>query len=361
MRFELASRTALAYLSVAVGLAVSEAALGEPDVLERPAPMRSAERAATSVLLNVKMAGNRLVAIGERGLILWSDNDGQSWKQASVPVSVTLTSVSFADATHGWATGHSGVILRSSDGGQTWTKVLDGTRAASLLADESGKPGASEALIADAKRLVADGPDKPFLDVKFWDAKHGLVVGAYGLLYGTDDGGDIWKPLQGHIDNPKGAHLYALHDTGDTLYLSGEQGVVFVSQDRGKNFAALKTPYVGTYFGILTAGSNLIAFGMRGNAYWSGDGGQSWTKSEVPEKNTLTAGTHARDGAIFLVDDAGHVLVSRDDGKRFISANLPKQTPLNAVVETPSGKLCLAGARGISCPNQRQSGAERTK
>ncbi len=51
-------------------------------------------------------AGNRLVAVGERGIVLLSDDAGLNWKQVDVPVSVTLTGVQFVSPMKGWAIGH---------------------------------------------------------------------------------------------------------------------------------------------------------------------------------------------------------------------------------------------------------------
>jgi photosystem II stability/assembly factor-like uncharacterized protein len=99
-----------------------------PAVLSRPALM--SPKALGAAMLAVTRAGARLVAVGERGTVLLSDDHGQQWRQAAVPVQVTLTCVAFADERHGWAAGHLGTILHSDDGGQTWRKQLDGIAAA---------------------------------------------------------------------------------------------------------------------------------------------------------------------------------------------------------------------------------------
>jgi hypothetical protein len=60
------------------------------DLLAQPA--QANVRAAASLQLSVARAGKRLVSVGERGLVLLSDDDGRSWRQArQVPVSVALT------------------------------------------------------------------------------------------------------------------------------------------------------------------------------------------------------------------------------------------------------------------------------
>ncbi len=60
---------------------------------------------------------------GERGIVLLSDDAGVSWRQAKVPVSVSLTAVQFVDAEQGWAVGHLGVVLHTQDGGGNLAKA----------------------------------------------------------------------------------------------------------------------------------------------------------------------------------------------------------------------------------------------
>lgn len=347
MQFNKTPRLAHISFAVVSGIAVCAAAWAEPDVLERSAQIRSIERSTTSVLLSIGQAGQRLITVGERGLVLWSDDQGKSWQQAQVPVSVTLTSVAFASANTGWAVGHSGTILRTEDAGRTWTKSLDGKQVATLIAEAAKAPGADPQFIANAERLIMDGPDKPFLDVRFFDENHGVVVGAYGLILETSNGGKQWRSKQQHVDNPKGLHLYGVLKTGSTIWLAGEQGGLFVSRNGGESYQAVVTPYAGTYFGIVDAGANLVVYGMRGNAYWSGDQGATWEKCDIPGNKTLTAGARARDGSLLLTDDGGNVYVSTDNGKRFIRTPPLKLGPLNATLEVVGGQFLFAGARGI--------------
>jgi photosystem II stability/assembly factor-like uncharacterized protein len=316
------------------------------DTLTTPAKMSS--RSAQSVLLAVAGAGRRLVAVGERGVILLSDDNGASWKQAKVPVSVALTGVFFASPAMGWAVGHGGVVLHTSDGGVTWAKQLDGYQAAAAML-AAAKAGAKDApSLPDAERMVADGADKPFLDVYFADEQHGLVAGAYGLLFSTEDGGRSWVPRQGALDNRKGRHLYRFHVGKQAWYLAGEQGVLFRSQDQGRTWSTLSTPYNGTFFGVLEgAGGEVVAYGLRGNAWWSADQGASWNKSQVGVPVTLTAGVRAG-SALVLADEAGHVLRSTDGGRRFEPVPVAQPAPFTDAVLAADGALVLSSARGIS-------------
>jgi photosystem II stability/assembly factor-like uncharacterized protein len=333
----------------AQGAAASAAAA--PAVLSQPALITP--KALRAAMLAVASAGKRLVAAGERGTILYSDDAGQSWRQASVPVSVSLTALQFVDDKQGWAVGHQGVVLHSADGGLTWRKQLDGVQSAALTlrAAEQSAGATRDKELADARRLVEDGPDKPFLDLYFEDARSGYVLGAYNLMFRTTDGGASWQPWHGRVANPKGLHLYAMRGAGQALYLAGEQGLLLRSGDKGASFDALPTPYKGSYFGLLATRSGaLLAYGLRGNAYWSGDQGASWSKVETGVQASLAGATELSDGTLALVSQGGDVLLSHDQGRSFApqsGSGLPPALPLAAVAQASDGSLVVAGLRGL--------------
>jgi len=322
-----------------------------PAALTQPAPITP--KALNAAMLAVAAAGQRLVAAGERGIILYSDDAGRSWRQARVPVSVSLTALQFVDARQGWAVGHQGVVLHTVDGGANWRTQLDGAQAADLAlraaADAAG-PRQDEA-VAAARRLVDDGPDKPFLDLCFDSPRSGFVLGAYNLMYRTSDGGASWQPWAGHVANPKGLHLYGMRAAGGALYLAGEQGLLLRSTDQGASFTALATPYKGSFFGLLAARSGeLVVYGLRGNAYWSGDQGASWRRIETGVQAALSGGTELADGTLAMVSQGGDVLLSHDHGRSFAvygSAALPPALPLAAVTQASDGALLVAGLRGM--------------
>lgn len=121
--------------------------------------------AQNAPLLAVTQAGQRMIALGDHGVVILSD-DGHTWRQAkSVPVDGLLTALSFVDAQQGWAVGHGGVLLKTDDGGETWT----------LLQRMEGQP--------------------VLLSVWFENTRHGIVVGAYGYAAQTEDGGQSWTRL----------------------------------------------------------------------------------------------------------------------------------------------------------------------
>ncbi len=345
------SRAATATLltwGVACGLA--DAAPDVRDALDRPA--LQTPRAAGRALLAVSRAGSRLVSVGERGIILLSDDNGTTWRQAKVPVSVSLTNVRFITDKKGWAVGHSGVVLHSADGGETWLRQLGGAEVAALVLDavqtKASKGEGVQKELAEAQRLVADGPDKPFLDVYFFDENRGLIVGAYGLAFATQDGGKRWQPWSDRIPNQQGKHLYSIQASNNGLFIAGEQGALFRSNDGGNSFTSVTTPYAGSYFGAISgANGELVVFGLRGNAYWSGDAGMSWKKVDSGGAISLTDGVRLSDGTLLLVDQAGHLLQSRDQGRSFRRVSLPDASPASGVTQAADGAVILSGMRGV--------------
>lgn len=282
------------------------------DVLETPA-MASA-LAPRSIYNGLARSGNRVVAVGQRGHVLYSDDSGRTWRQAKVPVSSDLVAVTFPTPPHGWAVGHDGVVLHSADAGATWT------------------------------RQWGQGED-PFLDVWFDDERTGYIVGAFGVILHTADGGKTWARLQQRADNPKDLHLYAVRRVGGALYIAGEQGLLLQHDAQSGRFRALALPYQGTLFGITGSATSTLVFGLRGNAFRTVDGGKTWHKTETGLQVGLTAGA-ADEARLVLVSQAGHVLVSRDDGASFKLLELERPLPAAAVIGVERG-VVIAGPRGL--------------
>lgn len=323
------------------------------DPLDRPA-MQMPKQMERAALLHMARAGKRLVAVGERGAVLLSDDEGKSWRQAQqVPVAVTLAAAQFINDKKGWAVGHSGVVLATEDGGEHWSRQLDGRNAASiaLSAAETAANGPNRtrpdvvAQLRNAKQLAADGPDKPFLDLYFEDERSGLVLGAYGIAFRTIDGGKTWAPWMGHLDNPQGLHLNAVRATSSGIWIVGERGLVLRAKNLAENFAAVKTPYSGSYFTALGLEDGVLIAGLKGHAYRSADAGKSWEEVALPVPVSIVSATRVATGGLALTNQAGQVLVGKDLSNLapLPTAPLP---PVTAVIGAGDGTLVAATLRG---------------
>ncbi|WP_431038587.1 WD40/YVTN/BNR-like repeat-containing protein [Pseudomonas yamanorum] len=295
-------------------------------------------KAAKSLMIDVVHAGKRLVAVGDRGHILYSDDQGTTWTQAKVPTRQLLTAVFFADDQHGWAVGHDAQILATTDGGVTWTQQFQ-----------------------DLKR------EAPLLDVWFKDASNGFAVGAYGALIETTDGGKTWDDVSDRLDNEDQFHLNAIAQVKDAgLFIVGEQGSMFRSHDEGQTWEKLEGPYEGSLFGVIgtAQAQTLLAYGLRGNLFRSTDFGSTWEPVELNATRGalefgLSGATLLDDGSIVVVGNGGSVVVSHDDGLTFSVFNRPDRISLSAVTVAGNGNLILAGQGGVRVASP--TGAEPTK
>jgi photosystem II stability/assembly factor-like uncharacterized protein len=323
-------------------------------VLERPA--LKVLKPAQCILIGEAFAGKRIVAVGERGIIIYSDDSGDTWHQADVPVSVTLTAVCFPSSEQGWAVGHGGVILHTTDSGKTWIRQMEGITAAKLALETAKanleKAGAAnqaaQDLLSKVQLLVSDGPDKPFLDLYFKNDKEGFVVGSYGYIFHTKDGGTTWTCLMDREDNPDGLNLYAIRAFDSSLYISGEQGLFMVSKDNGNSFQRIKTPYQGTFFALdMSPSGEIVLVGLRGNAYWSSDQGATFNKSQAPEgAASFSDIIRLSDGTLLFANQAGIVLESRDQGKTIQNVDSLRLAPISALLDMGNNNIMTVGYGG---------------
>ncbi len=332
------SRLALA----AFALAVAPQALPQDAAAADPAaqPAVIAPLAVKSLLLDLAFAGPRIVAAGERGHILHSDDAGKTWTQAPVPASANLTAVWFADNKNGWAVGHVETILRTQDGGDSWQLV----------------------------HFEPENP-QPLLDVCFADASHGVAVGAYGVIYVTKDGGAVWsqvpfepEPLPGaekvapsedemetEVDLGFEFHLNAIaRGPGHRMYLGAEAGRLFRSDDDGTHWRELPSPYDGSFHGILPLeGEALLAFGLRGNLFRSDDGGTTWTAIQTGTTALLDTGARIDERTVVVAGLAGVILVSHDDGRSFTLTQQDDRKAISSVLPSGDGGLIVDGEGGV--------------
>lgn len=324
----LASALVCAPLSVAQTVEV-------PDVQ----PAMETQLAHRTLLLDVAKAGDRLVAVGARGHIIYSDDLGQTWTQADSPVRQVLTSVFFIDETHGWAVGHDSLILHTSDAGQSWEMQYRDP----ALDDEIDEFGLLE---------------KPLMDVWFRNKQTGFAMGGYGLFMRTDDGGQTWEDRSDDIDNEFGFHYSAIAEIkGAGLFMVAEMGTMFRSTDYGDTWETLPEdvqPYQGSLFG-LTGTENageILVWGLRGNMFRSPDFGDSWEQIELltanngPLESTLLGGHKTADGRLVVTGLGGTVVTSLDGGESFQVMTRPDRANLATGRPLPDGSFLLLGQRG---------------
>lgn len=308
---------------------------------EAPLYAEHARLAAHSLLIAIAVAGESLVAVGDRGVIVLSDDHGASWAQADeVPTQALLTGVCFLDAQHGIAVGHDEVIVTSADGGRHWQRTH-----------------------------YAPEAQRPLLDVWCGSQGHAIAVGAYSTYLTTADAGATWKQVNFTPAPPAksaaaragrgesageeavaggGYHLNRIVSGGGTrLFIAGEAGHLYASDDSGGNWRSLASPYEGSFFGVLPLeGDAVLAFGLRGHLYRSADGGSSWEKIDTRTVAMLNGAARFAADGVAIVGLSGVVLVSHDGGHTFTLLQQADRAGLSAVLTVADAHLAVVGEDG---------------
>ncbi len=258
------------------------------------------------------------------------------WVSQESGTAASLRGVSAVDANVAWASGSSGTVLRTTDGGKIWKRVivkglegldyrdvhaLDAKRAWILSA---GLP-AVICYTADAGESwttqYRNDTEGAFFDaIDFWDEAHGIafsdpVEGKF-LVVTTSDGGRSWQevprdalpaPLPGEAGFAgSGTCLRVSGETTVRIGTGGGGARVLTSHDRGETWSAATTgighgPSAGIFSIAFANDRNGVAVGgdyrreseSGRTAAWTNDGGDTWrASSDRPPSGFRSAVTH---------------------------------------------------------------------
>ena len=202
------------------------------------------ELAHLSLINALEKVGDRIYAVGVHGIIIFSDDEGETWTQAeSVPTQNTLTDISCSSEQQCWVSGHDATILHSNDSGKTW-----------------------------AIQYFDIDFDAPLLSIHMYDKYNGVAIGAFALSLRTSNGGDSWDYLfltddefQPHLNYTYGDGQAWRESSKNEGYAVGELGKYYISDDQGLNWLEIDTGYFGSFWsGIKVDNGQSLLLGMSG-------------------------------------------------------------------------------------------------
>ena len=239
-----------------------------------------------------------------------------------MPLSTPLTGVSFVDARQGWAVGHWGAILATTDGGDTW----------------------------QVQRL-SSAEDRPLFAVHFFNPQQGVAVGLWSLVLTTDDGGKHWTEQR--LEAPPGSkradlNLMGLFADGEgCLYATAERGQLLRSDDQGKHWRYVDTGYSGTLWtGAVLGDGSLLVGGQRGTLLHGSADGARWQRVPLQSKSSVTA-VDVSGQTVIAVGLDGLIVRSDDGGQSFHEQSSGDGVSLTATLLNGDGSPIVFSRRGV--------------
>ena len=173
-----------------------------------------------------------------------------------------LNAVYFVDSKRGWVAGDDGVVMRTRDGGRTWTRQTVETKVA-------------------------------FNDVYFRNEEDGYLL-AGAEIFNTEDGGESWQAATRFTSQTFGGAEPELYS------------VRFTSKKRG------------WVVGSLTRGENVVDSLVLA----TDNGGASWQRQRVPVRDELIHLDFDGERRGWMVGSGGRILYTRDGGESWLRADL---------------------------------------
>jgi photosystem II stability/assembly factor-like uncharacterized protein len=273
--------------------------------------------------------------VGELGRIYSTPDNGQTIFRSGAGTKEAFLAIACSPDGPLLITGQNGLIMRSRDAGESWQKLDAGT-------------------------------DRALLAATYADADTALAIGDYGTIVRTTDGGDSWSKaaLPEEVDLPE--DIAMIIEPGDVLlygidfptptkgWIVGEFGVIVATEDGGQTWVSQTTPIETTLFGVSFADDMRgWAVGIDEVLLHTEDGGQTWVRQTIPRREGFVLGIYnvAVEGNIgWAVGDNGLMLLSTNGGRSWERVNAPIEFAANWFRDidlNKNGEGLVVGGNGI--------------
>jgi photosystem II stability/assembly factor-like uncharacterized protein len=261
-------------------------------------------------------------AVGGNGLVIRSADGGQSWT-SSPGATATLNAVHFVSDNVGWAVGNGGIAIQTTDGGDHWSQTSPGSLNLNgvFFIDENqgwmvGDAGKVLRTTNGGATWVTSTPTTVALyDVFFLNENLGWVVGK-GMVLRTTNGGALWSHASPSSETLRGVH-FANALLGCAV---GNNGVVLRSTDGGVSWTSSAPTPSDLYSLQFVSPSTAWAVGEAGAILKSSDGGVAWSTQRessstlrsvqfIDGENGWAVGTNG--ALVQTADGGGHWYISR--------------------------------------------------
>ena len=358
----------------------------------------------TTAMTHISIADDHTVVVGGGCVLLRSDDGGQTFKPLSPACTAKIVSLSFPSPQTGYVLLADGALLRTTDGGATFTAggAIPDSAADIFFTDSSTGFAVTRASTGGAIYRTTDGggtwfqrttSDQALDGVYFPSAGTGYAVGAANTVLKTTDGGETWtpKPVPDTIPaselmsircasnstcvaataggervlrttnggnaytsfSPAAQKIFALSFTAPTRAVAvGEDGATVISTNMNAGAPSFvpvaDQPLAGSFSRLRSSSASLVlAPGQSGKLARSTDGGRHWTTSQLPTSEDLRDAWFVDDKVGFALDAGGGVLRTLDGGSGWSSIGTGAEVHPNALYAVDQGVVLLFGPKGV--------------
>lgn len=269
---------------------------------------------------------------------IWrTTNGGTTWTMVYPgQTNIELYSVSFIDELNGFVSGARGMILKTIDGGLTWTELtnvyinivrLDDVHFLNndvgiVVGDDGGKIFRTSNG-GTSWNLIESGITPVLRAVEFFTETTGVAVGRYGIIRRTTNAGITWSNPQ---TNQATEQLFGLHVLDDEFACAVGENTIVTTTDAGLTW--LSQPYtypewvMGVHFLNRQKG---FAVGANGKIFRTLTGGSSWSQvGNIVPQNILRRVAFADEMNGVAVGDIGTIARTTDGGETWNRVQLSK-------------------------------------
>lgn len=315
--------------------------------------------------LHAVMAGPdhaELYAVGTGGLILRSADHGQNWQSMRADTHGYVAEVlGIPDSDNVLAVGRDGLLLRSNDAGKSWWQIASGLTNDVYFHDILRNPQNGQLFICgpmssltrsgnngvswEGLQSVSDTGDDFFKQIVIDPTgKTLLLVASPGKVMRSTDNGQTWLATDADTSDPG---IEQVTNSGIQAFLAiRRDGRLLGSDDDGIHWHELAQFPVETLGIYAEPASGMVWVMGRRQLFRSVDRGLHWQNMEL-ENIGLNAMLRTRVGSLLGFGDVGTILRSIDDGQSWtrISSGI---TPAlrKGVQDTTSGRIYVPGREG---------------
>lgn len=332
-------------------------------------------------------------ACGDSGVILKTADGGSNWMQQNWGTPYYLSSVHFPKADTGYIEGDCDVSLKTSNGGLIWinleiyicmpmmgegvplttsvyfTDVSTGFRVSDVC--NNRRPPQCQRLIEKTTDggifwfpiyYETDSYPLRFSSVFFSDIDRGYVVGTYGTILKTIDGGANWSNQNSGTTNGLCSIYYTDESTGYTV---GGEGTILKTTDGGINWITQNSGTTVELYSVFFSDENLgYTVGNGGIILKTTDGGTNWITEYSGTTSSLHSVYFPSIDTGYIVGDSGIILKTTNGGypvgmndlssKSSTLKTYPNPTSTEVTIESPTkGQLSILNLCGKQLINRQ--------